>query len=94
MDRLSGASPARPRRGQGDGRWVFGGFLGAFYVIVVIIMTSHLGAHSSIGFILAGQVISSVILGWFGLLNLPIRLIALPRLAGAALAVAVMVPRS
>ncbi len=75
------------------GAEVLGGFLGAFYMIVVI-MTSHLGAHSSIGFILAGQVISSVILGWFGLLNLPIRLIVLPRLAGAALAVAIMVPRS
>ncbi len=46
----------------------------------------RLGAAPVIGFILAGQVIPSVILGWLGLLNLPIRRITLPKLAAPPLA--------
>jgi bacterial/archaeal transporter family-2 protein len=73
-----------------------GGFLGAFYVTASIILTPRLGAVTTVGFIIAGQVVMSVILDWFGLLNLPMQLITLPKLGGAVLVIvgAVLVLRS
>jgi len=73
-----------------------GGFLGAFYVTASIILTPRLGAVTTVGFIIAGQVVMSVILDWFGLLNLPVQLITLPKLGGAVLVIvgAVLVLRS
>ncbi len=64
-----------------------GGFLGAFYVAASIVLTPRLGAVTTIGFILAGQMIASIILDQFGLLNLPVQPITLPRLGGATLVV-------
>ena len=73
-----------------------GGFLGAFYVTASIILTPRLGAMVTVGFIIAGQVVMSVILDRFGLLNLPVQLITLPKLGGAVLVIvgAVLVLRS
>jgi bacterial/archaeal transporter family-2 protein len=73
-----------------------GGLLGAFYVTASIILTPRLGAVTTVGFIIAGQVVISVILDWFGLLNLPVQLITLPKLGGAVLMIvgAVLVLRS
>jgi transporter family-2 protein len=73
-----------------------GGFLGAFYVTASIILTPRLGAVTTVGFIIAGQVVMSVILDRFGLLNLPVQLITFPKLGGAALVIvgAVLVLRS
>lgn len=65
-----------------------GGFLGAFYVAASIILTPRLGAVTTIGFIISGQVLASIILDQFGLLNLPVHPITLPRLGGAVLVVA------
>ena len=39
-----------------------GGFLGAFYVSMSIILTPQLGASPTIGFIIGGQMIASIIL--------------------------------
>ncbi len=73
-----------------------GGFLGAFYVAASIILTPRLGAVTTIGFIISGQVLASIILDQFGLLNLPVHPITLPRLGGAVLVVtgAIIVLRS
>ncbi len=73
-----------------------GGFLGAFYVAASIVLTPRLGAATTIGFIISGQVIASIILDQFGLLNLPVHLITLPRLGGAVLVIvgAIIVLRS
>jgi bacterial/archaeal transporter family-2 protein len=73
-----------------------GGFLGAFYVTASIILTPRLGAVTTVGFIIASQVVMSVILDQFGLLNLPVQLITLPKLGGAVLVLvgAVLVLRS
>ena len=73
-----------------------GGFLGAFYVTASIILTPRLGAVATVGFIIAGQVVMSLILDRFGLLNLPVQAITLPKLGGAILVVvgAVIVLRS
>ncbi|CAN5199725.1 DMT family transporter [soil metagenome] len=65
-----------------------GGFLGAFYVAASIVLTPRLGAATTIGFIISGQVLASIILDQFGLLNLPVHPITLPRLGGAVLVVA------
>ena len=52
-----------------------------------IILTPRLGASSTIGFIIGGQMIASVVLDHFGLLNLPTSPANLPKLAGAVLVV-------
>jgi transporter family-2 protein len=52
-----------------------------------IILTPQLGASATIGFIIGGQMIASIILDHFGLLNLPTSPVTLPKLAGAVLVV-------
>jgi transporter family-2 protein len=64
-----------------------GGFLGAFYVSMSIILTPRLGAAPTIGFIIGGQMIASIILDHFGWLNLPTSPATLPKLGGAALVI-------
>jgi transporter family-2 protein len=64
-----------------------GGFLGAFYVAMSIILTPQLGASTTIGFIIGGQMIASVVLDHFGLLNLPTSPATFPKLGGAALVI-------
>ena len=64
-----------------------GGFLGAFYVSMSIILTPRLGASPTIGFIIGGQMIASIVLDHFGLLNLPTSPVSLPKLGGAALVI-------
>ena len=73
-----------------------GGFLGAFYVTASIILTPRLRAVTPVGFIIAGQVVMSVVLDRFGLLNLPGQLITFPKLGGGVLVIvgAVLVLRS
>ncbi len=66
--------------------WVWvGGFLGAFYVLASIVLTPRLGAATTVGLVLAGQVVASMIIDHFGLLRLPVQEATLPRLLGALL---------
>ena len=67
--------------------WI-GGLLGAFYVAASIILTPRLGAANTVAFVLAGQVLASIVLDQFGLLNLPVHPVSLARLGGAALVIA------
>jgi transporter family-2 protein len=68
--------------------WVWtGGLLGAFYVLASILLTPQLGAATTIGFYLAGQVAASIVIDHFGLLRIPVHELSLPRLVGAALVV-------
>ncbi len=73
-----------------------GGFLGAFYVAASIVLTPRLGATTTIGFIISGQVLASILLDQFGLLNLPVHPVTLPKIGGAVLVVvgAIIVLRS
>lgn len=64
-----------------------GGFLGAFYVSMSIILTPRLGASPTIGLIIGGQMIASIVLDHFGLLNLPTSPATLPKVGGAILVV-------
>ena len=69
--------------------WVWlGGLLGVFYLAASIILTPRLGAANTVAFVLAGQVLASMTLDQFGLLNLPVHSISLARLGGAALVIA------
>lgn len=69
--------------------WVWiGGLLGAFYVFASIILTPRLGAATTVGLILTGQLLASVVMDHFGLLRLPVQEITLPRLLGVLLMIA------
>ena len=64
------------------------GLLGAFYVAASIILTPRLGAANTVTFIIAGQVLASMILDQFGLLNLLVSPVSLAKIGGAALVIA------
>ena len=64
-----------------------GGFLGAFFITTSIILTPRLGASPTIGFIIGGQMIASIVLDHFGLLDLPTSPANLPKLGGVALVI-------
>ena len=64
-----------------------GGLLGAFFVFASVVLTPRLGAASAFGFIIAGQMITSIILDQLGLLNLDAHPASLVRLAGVALVI-------
>ena len=72
-----------------------GGLLGAFFVLASIILTPRLGAATTIGLILTGQVLASIVIDHFGLIRVPVHEASLPRIIGALLIVAgvVMVQR-
>jgi len=65
-----------------------GGILGAIYVALSIWLTPKLGVGAVIALGIAGQVVASLALDHFGLLNLAVREISLGRLSGAVLVVA------
>jgi bacterial/archaeal transporter family-2 protein len=66
--------------------WV-GGLLGAVYVLATIIVIPRLGAATTVGLILAGQVIASIVIDHFGLIRVTVHELNIPRLAGAVLVV-------
>jgi transporter family-2 protein len=66
--------------------WIWtGGFLGAFLVVVSVILAPRLGAATMMGFIIAGQVFAGMILDHFGVLGYQIHEINGWRLFGAVL---------
>lgn len=66
--------------------WVWtGGALGALFISASILLTPRLGAATTVGLFLAGQMIASIIIDHFGLFRLPVQEATLPRLLGAAL---------
>lgn len=65
-----------------------GGILGACYVAMSIWLTPKLGVGAVISLGIAGQVLASLVLDHFGLLNLAVREVTLGRASGAALVLA------
>lgn len=65
-----------------------GGILGAIYVAMSIWLTPKIGVGAVIALGIAGQVLSSLLIDHFGLLNLAVREISFGRLSGAVLVVA------
>ena len=64
--------------------WI-GGLLGAFYVAMAIIATPRLGVAVTLGLVVAGQMLGSVLVDHFGALGLARQPLSLPRLLGIAL---------
>ncbi len=68
--------------------WVWvGGLLGALYVLATIVVIPRLGAATTVGLILAGQVLASIVIDHFGLIRVPVHELNIPRFAGAVLIV-------
>ena len=68
--------------------WMYlGGLLGAFYVCASIVLTPRLGVATTIGLILAGQVIASMAIDHFGLFGAPAQPASIPRIMGALLVI-------
>ena len=66
--------------------WMYlGGFLGAFYVVASVILTPRLGAATTIGLFLAGQVVASIGIDHFGWFGVPVQQASIPRILGALL---------
>jgi bacterial/archaeal transporter family-2 protein len=65
-----------------------GGLLGALFVLASIILTPRLGAATTIGLILTGQVLASIVIDHFGLIRVPVHEASFPRIIGALLIVA------
>jgi transporter family-2 protein len=82
-----GESPTVPSAAEVPWWAWAGGFLGAFFVSMSIVLTPRLGASPTIGFIIGGQMIASIVLDHFGLLNLPTSPASLPKIGGAALVI-------
>jgi bacterial/archaeal transporter family-2 protein len=68
--------------------WVWtGGLLGVIYVLASVLLTPHLGAATTVGLALAGQMAASVVIDHFGLIRVPVHELSIPRLIGAVLIV-------
>jgi len=68
--------------------WIWtGGFLGAFFVASTVILAPEMGAASMVALIIAGQMITSLILDHFGLLGYDMQPITLWRVLGIGLIV-------
>ncbi|MFB5676062.1 DMT family transporter [Paenibacillus terreus] len=68
--------------------WMWtGGLLGAFYVSATTILMPRIGAAATVGYVLAGQIIVSIIIDHFGLIGANTHAINIPRLVGALLVI-------
>lgn len=65
-----------------------GGFIIAFYVILITIVVPKLGVGPAIGLIITGQVLSAVAIDHFGLFGATVRELDLKRIFGALLMIA------
>jgi len=69
--------------------WVWcGGLLGVFYLWATVVSSPKLGVAVTFGLIIAGQVVTSLALDHFGLLNLPVHAASGQRVVGVGLIVA------
>jgi transporter family-2 protein len=74
-----GSVPSAPR-------WAWsGGLLGAFFVLASIVLTPRLGAATTIGPILTGQIMASIVIDHFGLIRVAVHEATVPRVLSALL---------
>ncbi|MFJ9993919.1 DMT family transporter [Pseudomonas putida] len=64
-----------------------GGVAGVIYITAALVLTPRLGAAGFIVCVIAGQVLSSLLIDQFGLMGLPEKPVNLPRLLGVAMIV-------
>jgi transporter family-2 protein len=65
-----------------------GGLVGAAYVLASIVLAPRLGAATLVAAVVAGQMLSSVLLDQYGLVGFPVHPISAVRLLGAGLVIA------
>lgn len=73
--------------GAGAASWPSwaGGMFGAFYILTAIVILPRLGATATFGVILAGQLLTSLVVDHYGLLGLARQPLNWSRMAGVAL---------
>jgi bacterial/archaeal transporter family-2 protein len=68
--------------------WMWtGGFLGAFLVVVTVILAPKMGAATMLAFLIAGQMVTSLVLDQYGLIGYPPHPTSVARLLGVMLVV-------
>ena len=68
--------------------WIWtGGFLGTAYIMTSIIVTKELGVAAMLALVIAGQMLMSIAIEQFGMLEAPVRLATPSRLIGTLLVV-------
>lgn len=65
-----------------------GGLIGAAYVLAAIVLAPRLGAATLIAAVVAGQMLSSLVLDQYGLAGFPVHWLTPVRLLGATLVIA------
>ena len=71
------------------GPWQWsGGLIGAVYVLAAIVLAPRLGAATLIAAVVAGQMITSLVLDQYGLVGFPVHALTPVRFLGAALVIA------
>jgi bacterial/archaeal transporter family-2 protein len=65
-----------------------GGLLGAFYIVLTILLIPRIGAAALISSAVLGQMVFSLVADHYGFLGTQVRTASLPRLLGAALLLA------
>ena len=65
-----------------------GGLIGAVYVLAAIVLAPRLGAATLIAAVVAGQMITALVLDHYGLVGFPVHALTPVRLLGAALVIA------
>lgn len=64
-----------------------GGFLGATLVLITVILAPKLGAGTLMGFLVAGQMLASMVLDHYGLVGYPVHPVSSWRLVGIGLVI-------
>jgi transporter family-2 protein len=65
-----------------------GGLIGAVYVLAAIVLAPRLGAATLIAAVVAGQMVTSLLLDQYGLVGFPVHSLTPVRLLGAAMVIA------
>jgi bacterial/archaeal transporter family-2 protein len=65
-----------------------GGMIGALYVLAAVVLAPKLGAGTLVAVVVAGQMITSLLLDQYGLIGFPVHSLSPVRLIGAALIIA------
>src|SRR5690348_4150208 len=77
--------PLPTRELLGRSHWMSwtGGFFGAIYIAVSILLVPRLGTATVIALLVAGQMIGSIAFDHFGLFGVPVHQVSIPRALGA-----------
>ena len=65
-----------------------GGIIGALYVLAAVVLAPKLGAGTLVAAVVAGQMLTSLVLDHYGLIGFPMHSLSPIRLMGAALVIA------